>query len=290
MDQNFSALFQTWRGWLCRIQLPTLRKNDRGIFPAQNNVTIREPMRLVKEYNALHFSDVCLARLTMTVHQQEFTLYTYFRSSCSARLRIALNLKDLAYESKFVNLLKNEQSAHGYHEINPSHLVPTLRISTSADDVVITQSLAALEYLDEKYPDTHPLLPKDAASRAQARALANIIACDTQPVTNLRILSRISSLGASKEKWAKNLITEGLMAYDKLAENSAATYSVGDDVTVADICLVPAVWGALRFGVDISSLKTVQRVYDAMSKLDAVQKAHWQNQPDTPEELRPTTH
>lgn len=224
----------------------------------------------------------------MTNQESPIILYTYFRSSCSGRLRIALNLKDIPYESKYVNLLKGEQSSDDYDSINPSHSVPSLRFSQEGKETTIVQSLAALEYLEEAFEAKQNLLPpiSDPLGRAQVRTLASIIACDTQPVTNLRILSRAAKLGGSKEEWAKDLMTEGLRAYDRLAEKSAGKYSYGDNVTLADVCLVPAVWGGIRFGVDLAQLSTVKRVYEALSELEAVKRAHWKNQGDTPEELR----
>jgi len=216
----------------------------------------------------------------------ELTLYTYFRSSCSARVRIALNLKSIPYQPKYVNILKGEQSTADYDTLNPSHFVPSLTVNGS--DTILTQSVAILEYLEEQYPESTALLPptSDILGRVQVRALVGIIACDVQPVTNLRILSRVSAAGVSKEQWAKELMTDGLAAYEKVAAIKAGKYSYGNSVTMADVCLVPAVWGALRFGVDIEKFPVVKRVYEQMSNLDAVKLAHWKNQEDTPEGLR----
>jgi maleylacetoacetate isomerase len=211
------------------------------------------------------------------------TLYTYFRSSCSARVRIVLNIKGVSYERKYVNILIGEQALSEYDEVNPSHFVPSLKLPNGT---ILTQSLAIMEYLEEAYPDTSRLLPSDALGRAQVRALAEIVACDIQPVTNLRILSRISALGGAKEQYAKELMTEGLSAYERLAAKTAGKYSYGDQVTMADASLVPAVWGAVRFGVDIEQFPTIKRVFEELSKLDAVVKAHWKTQEDTPQELR----
>ncbi|KAI9149879.1 homogentisate 1,2-dioxygenase [Paramyrothecium foliicola] len=221
----------------------------------------------------------------------DFVLYTYFRSSCSARLRIALNVKGLSYDSAYVNLLKNEQRQGEYTQVNPSHTVPTLELPRSDHDgpaSTITQSVAALEYLEERYPDRKALLPpsSDPFARATVRSLVNIVACDIQPVTNLRILQRVAGHGASREEWAKSLMTEGLVAYEELATKTAGRFSVGDEFTLADVCLVPAVWGAMRFGVDLDALPTVKRIFEEASMIDAVVKAHWKNQEDTPQDLR----
>lgn len=222
----------------------------------------------------------------MAEQQSNLILYTYFRSSCSARVRIALNLKGIAYQGKYINLLKSEQSAPDYDAVNPSHFVPTLQLLP--DNSRITQSVAIMEYLEEKYPDQHPLLPppSDILGRAAVRALVGVIVCDTQPVTNLRILVRVDALGGSKAQWAKELMTDGLAAFERLVAKTAGKYSYGDCVTMADICLVPAVWGAVRFGVDMNEFPIAKRIFDAMSSLDAVVKAHWKNQEDTPEDLR----
>jgi maleylacetoacetate isomerase len=225
----------------------------------------------------------------MSSNTPNLVLYSYFRSSCSGRLRIALNLKDITYDSKYVNLLKGEQSSEAYDLINPSHFVPSLQCASGNGSVTtLVQSVAMLEYLEESFPESTPLLPPttDILGRAQVRALANVIACDLQPVTNLRILTRAAALGGSKEDWAKDLMSEGLAAYERLVATSAGKFSYGDQPTFADVCLVPAIWGAMRYGVDMANFPTVRRVFEAMSELDAVKKAHWNNQGDTPEQLR----
>ncbi|KAJ5720078.1 Maleylacetoacetate isomerase [Penicillium malachiteum] len=214
------------------------------------------------------------------------TLYTYFRSSCSARLRIALHLKEIPFTPVFVNLLKDEQSSPSHREINPSGLVPALIIECDNEaPVTITQSLAALEYLHEIFPGPD-LLPSDPESRAQARTLASIIACDVQPVTNLKILKRVSPFGVDRAAWSKDLIEEGLQAYETTVARSAGKFSVGDGITIADICLIPAAWGAERVGVDLGKFPITNAIIKNLDKEEAVIKAHWQNQLDTPEELR----
>ncbi|KAJ5125840.1 hypothetical protein N7448_005155 [Penicillium atrosanguineum] len=216
------------------------------------------------------------------------TLYTYFRSSCSARLRIALYLKGIPFTSVFVNLLKDEQSSPAHREINPSGTVPALVTQrASKTPVTITQSLAALEYLDEAFPNKGPaLLPSDPESRALVRTLCEIIGCDIQPVTNLRILKRVGPLGADRAAWSKDLIEDGLRAYESIVSWSAGNFSVGDRITTADICLIPAAWGAERVGVDLAMFPVTYGIVQNLEKEEAVKKGHWQTQPDTPEELR----
>jgi maleylacetoacetate isomerase len=241
--------------------------------------------------------------------QDKITLHTYFRSSCSARVRIALTLKGLPYESIYVNILQGAHKQDPYKSLNPSESVPTLEISRAADTtttatdtstataaptvVKITQSVAALEYLDEAYPSTVQLLPprEQVEKRALVRTLVQIVAGDTQPVSNMRVLNRVKQLAGADEAgaaWAKEFMTAGLRAYENVlrSEGCAGRYSVGDQVTMADVCLVPAVWGAVRFGVDMGELAEVARVVRALEELMAVQVAHWKNQEDTPEGLR----
>ncbi|KAJ5595115.1 uncharacterized protein N7459_001323 [Penicillium hispanicum] len=216
------------------------------------------------------------------------TLYTYFRSSCSARLRIALHLKGIPFTPVFVNLLQDEQSTPAYRAINPSSTVPALIVKRdTAAPVTITQSLAALEYLDEVFPDKGPsLLPSDPETRALVRTLIAIVACDIQPVTNLKILKRVAPLGADRTAWSKDLIEDGLRAYEVIVAYSAGRFSVGDQISLADICLIPAAWGAERVGVDLSVFPVINRVVQNLEKEKAIQKSHWQTQPDTPEEFR----
>ncbi|TQV95084.1 maleylacetoacetate isomerase MaiA [Cordyceps javanica] len=215
----------------------------------------------------------------------DYTLYTYFRSSCSGRLRIALNLKQLEWTPVYVNLLKGEQGSDAHRALNPSATVPLL-VAHRDGDLRIGQSMAAIEYLDEKHPDAAALLPADAKSRAVARALANIIAGDVQPVTNLRILKRLRAIGADAEQWSIELINDGLRAYDETARTSAGRYSVGDDVTIADVALMPAIWGAERFSISLDPYPTVKKIAANLGEHPAFQKAHPFVQPDCPEELR----
>ncbi len=228
---------------------------------------------------------------TYTSIMPDYTLYSYFRSSCSARLRIALNLKGIEYELVPVNLLKDEQLSESHRALNPSATVPLLVVRTGDDKtgLKIGQSVAALEYLDEAHPQGASLLPpaSDLRGRAVVRALAQIIAADTQPVTNLRIMRRVRGLGGSAEDWNKELMAEGLRAYEAVAREHAGKFSYGDSLTIADACLMPAVWNAERFGVDVKGLfPTIAKVAAALEEHPAVKKAHYFRQPDTPDNLR----
>ena len=225
----------------------------------------------------------------MAAKDPEYVLHTYFRSSCSGRVRIAMNLKGIPYEPTLVNIVKGEHKSEDYGKINPLNFLPSLQIKSGpAAGTSLTQSVAIMEYLEENHPDTTPLLPpkSDVAGRAHVRALVNVIACDVQPVTNERILKRVAADGGNDKEWAHWLMTDGFAAYERLAAPTAGKFSYGDSITMADICVVPAVWRAARFSVDLNSYPTMKRVFEATSKEDAVVKAHWKNQPDCPEDLR----
>ncbi len=224
----------------------------------------------------------------MAENSPKIHLLTYFRSSCSARLRIALHLKKLEFESAFVNLLKGEQHSEEHAKLNPSRSVPVLSGVNDSTEFSISQSVAALEYLEEAYPDCRPLLPPlgDPVARSKVRVLVNIIACDVQPVTNLRIILHVEELGGDRAAWSKKYISQGLSAYEHIVKDTAGEYSVGDDITLADVCLVPALWGAERFDMDLKAWPTVSRIYARLCNESAVRDAHWQNQPDTPASLK----
>ncbi|KAK5078060.1 hypothetical protein LTR64_003536 [Lithohypha guttulata] len=213
----------------------------------------------------------------------DYELYTYFRSSCSARVRIAAHLKGIPLKYNYIHLLKNEQQ-------NSDKSVPTLVITESdGTKILIRQSVAILEYFEERHPELLPRLlpPVDRpVKRGQVRDLVNIVACDIQPVTNLRILNKVRPLGAKAEEWQQEFMAAGLDAYEKVARGTAGKFSFGDEVTMADVVLVPAVDGALRFGVDLGRFPVVKRVYETCMGLEAFQKGGWKSQPDTPEELR----
>jgi maleylpyruvate isomerase len=179
-------------------------------------------------------------------------LHGYFRSSASYRVRIALNLKGLTVEHLPHHLRKGEQCAPAYLAINPQGLVPTLESDAGA---ILTQSLAIIEWLDEVHPNP-PLLPKDALQRAKVRAFAQAIACDTHPVQNLKVLARLRQLGLPEEKvteWAAWANREGLSACEILTAGEAGPFCFGAVPTLADLCLVPQLANARRFGVDVAA-------------------------------------
>ncbi|MES1911988.1 MAG: hypothetical protein MHM6MM_004338 [Cercozoa sp. M6MM] len=201
---------------------------------------------------------------------KKVVLHSYWRSSCSWRVRIALNLKGIDYEYKTVNLLQNEQFGDEY----TSKLIPLLEI----DDNKLQQSMAIIEYLEETRVGGAQLLPSDAVQRAKCRQLANMIACDIQPVQNLRILRKVGP--ENKKEWGNHWITVGFEALERALADTAGKYCFGDYVSIADICLVPQVYNARRFGVDMSKFPTIERIEAALSKLPAFERAHPSQQPD----------
>lgn len=218
----------------------------------------------------------------------EYELYTYFRSSCSARVRIAAHWKGLKLQHRFIHLLKDEQRSTEYIALNPSKSVPTLVVREGDAQFLVRQSIAILEYFEERHPELPPLLPppSDPIGRANVRDLVNIVACDIQPVTNLKILNKVRPLGVEANDWQQHFMKAGLEAYESIVRATAGQYSVGDEVTMADVVLAPAVDNAIRFNIDISSFPTVKRIYDGLAGLEAFQKGSWKAQPDTPAELR----
>jgi maleylpyruvate isomerase len=205
-------------------------------------------------------------------------LHGYFRSSASYRVRIALNLKGLSAEHLAHHLRKGEQCAPAYLAINPQGLVPTLE----NEDAVLTQSLAIIEWLDETHP-APPLLPRDPLRRAKVRAFALVIACDTHPVQNLKVLARLRQLGLPEEKvteWAAWANREGLTACETLVAAEAGPFCFGDQPTIADLCLVPQLANARRFGVDLAAFPRLLKAEAAARNIKAFADAAPDRQPD----------
>ena len=208
------------------------------------------------------------------------TLYGYFRSSAAYRVRIALNLKGLAYAQAPVSLLRGEQRSADYLALNPQGLVPALL----DNGVLLTQSLAICEYLDEAYPDSARLLPDGAVLRAQVRAVAQAIACDIHPLNNLRVLNYLKAeLGQSEEVrngWYRHWIATGFAALEQQLATSAGRYCFGDTLTLADVCLLPQVFNAQRFAVDMGGYPLLARIAANLEQVPAFADAHPSRQPD----------
>jgi len=209
------------------------------------------------------------------------TLFTYWRSSAAFRVRIALAHKALDANQIPVHLLKDggQQKAQPYRELNPAMLVPTLQ----HDDLTLNQSLAIIEYLDAVFPQ-HPLLPSEPAKVAVVRALALDIACDIHPLNNLRVLQYLTgTLGLSDEQktaWILHWLQQGFQALELRLSQTAGLYAVGDAVTLADLCLVPQVYNALRFQLNMTPYPTIQRIYQQCMTLPAFIAAAPEQQKD----------
>ena len=207
--------------------------------------------------------------------------YDYFRSSAAYRCRIALNFKGLEPERTFVNLRTGEVRSDWYTKVNPQQLVPAL----VDGDVTLTQSLAIIEYLDEVHPEP-AFMPRDALGKARVRSISQTIACDIHPLNNLRILNYLTGpLGQdedAKNTWYAHWVSLGFNALEaQLASSSATgTYCHGDTVTMADICLVPQVFNARRFNVDMAPYPTLARIDEALAQLPEVAAAAPGKQPD----------
>ena len=220
-------------------------------------------------------------------------LYGYWRSSAAYRVRVALNLKGLDAELLSVHLVKDggEQHKAEYARLNPQELVPALVDSDSRGALqgedsgafVLSQSLAIIEYLDEKYPE-NPLLPQDLHDRAIVRSMAMSIACEVHPLNNLKVLQYLSKERAlddeAKSAWYHHWIDEGFGALEKQLVKYSGRYCFGDIVTLADLCLVPQVYNANRFNVDLSPYPNIVRIVENCNRLDAFIKATPENQDD----------
>ncbi len=201
-------------------------------------------------------------------------LFTYYRSSAAFRVRIALLLKNVEYEAVYVQLRKNEQKVPSYAALNPQKFVPSLIDGPE----VLNQSMAIIEYLEEKYPDP-PLLPTDTLDRARIRSIVGLIACDIHPLNNLRVLEYLKNDAAMPQEkidaWYHHWITEGFSALEAMLAKSEATgtFCHGGHPTMADICLVPQVYNANRMKVDMSPFPIISAINDTCMGLPAFASA-----------------
>jgi maleylacetoacetate isomerase len=214
-------------------------------------------------------------------------LYSYFRSSASYRVRIALNLKGAEHATCYVHLLKGGGEQHGadYRKLNPLGLVPALQL---AENDVLTQSLAICEYLDERIPEP-PLLPRDIRERAYVRELAALVACDIHPICNLRVLKYLKEeLHVSEEQtqaWYRHWVLAGFQALEAELDRAGlmGEFALGDQPSLADIFIVPQVFNARRFSIPLDDFPRLQRINDACLKLKAFIDAEPGHQPDARE-------
>ncbi|MGO7417035.1 maleylacetoacetate isomerase [Rhizobium ruizarguesonis] len=208
----------------------------------------------------------------------EVVLYDYWRSSASYRVRIALNLLDVDYQTVPINLLEGAHKSPEYLALNPQGLVPTLVI----DGRTLTQSLAIIEYLAELRPE-YGLLPPDIADRQKVRALAYAVAMDIHPICNLHVVSHLMSMtekADAREEWMKHFITDGLRKLESMIGEADGAFSFGDAPTMADLCLVPQVYNARRWGVELTAFKRIVAIDGRCAELPAFQAAH-------PDRVRP---
>lgn len=210
------------------------------------------------------------------------TFYGYFRSSSSYRCRIAFNLKGVTYDLASVHLKSGEQGGAAFAAVNPQRMLPAL---VTDDGAVLTQSLAILEWLDEVHPDP-ALLPSDPVARAHVRAFAQAIACEIHPLQNLRVLTYLrETFGADHAavtQWLTRWLTDGLEACEALLarRDQQTDFCFGEQPGLADICLVPQVFSAQRFGVDIGHLQRITEIHARCEALEAFATAHPARQPD----------
>lgn len=215
----------------------------------------------------------------------KIALHNYWRSSASHRVRIALGLKGLPYEYVVVNILKAEQHADGHKARAPMGQVPALVVTEDdGTERVLSQSLAIIEYLEDRFPE-RPLLPKDPFARARVRGLAEIVNSGIQPLQNLSVTKAVKQFGGDESVWPQPFIAHGLAAYEALVADTAQVlgagkFSVGDSPTIADCCLVPQLASARRFGVAYTQHSHIARIEEACMALDAFKNAMPDQQPD----------
>ena len=208
-------------------------------------------------------------------------LYTFFRASAPYRMRIALNLKGIAYESEYVSLPGSEHHQPGYADVNPQRLLPAL----VDGETVLIQSLATMEYLEETHPEP-ALLPQEPAARAYVRAIAQMVACEMHPLNNLRTLKYLeNTLGCDQEArqaWYAHWIAEGFTAIEALLveRGLAGQYCYGDQVTMADACLIPQVFNGQRFDCPLEAYPTIMAIYENCQALKPFADAHPDAQAD----------
>ena len=207
-------------------------------------------------------------------------LYTYFRSSAAFRVRIALNLKGLAYDPVLVHLPRGEHLLPAFRAINPAAAVPALRVEGG---IVLTQSLAIIEYLEEAHP-APPLLPRDAKGRARVRSLSLLIACEIHPLNNLRTLQHLKrTLGQSEDQvnaWYRHWVADGLAKFEADVRAGSGRYCHGDVPTMADCCLAPQIFNAQRYQCDLAPYPVTMRIFEECMKLEAFDRAQPSKQPD----------
>ncbi len=211
-------------------------------------------------------------------------LYSYFRSSASYRVRIALHLKKIDFEYKAVHLTKDggQQNALNYKAVNPMSQVPTLVDGMN----LMSQSMAIIQYIDDKWSQSPQLFPKDPYKKALVIEVCELINSGIQPLQNLSVLQKLETDfkidSNQKDKWCQHFIAKGFEALEKKIAQTAGKYCFGGELTAADCFLVPQVFGAIRFGLSMDAYPTLKRISETLGQLEAFKRAHPSNQPDTP--------
>ncbi|KAG0586737.1 hypothetical protein M758_2G057900 [Ceratodon purpureus] len=208
------------------------------------------------------------------------TLWGFYASSCTWRVRLALGLKGIPYEYKALNISNGEHKSEEFKKVSPLQYVPAVEV----DGAAIADSMAIVMYFEEKFPDKRPLLPVDLLARATVRQVMYLIGANIQPLQNLGCLKEIEALAGPEErfKWAQDHINIGFTALEQLLKKAAGKYTVGDELTLADVFLVPQIGNAHRFKVDLTPYPTIDRLGKALLELPEVQASLPVNQPDAP--------
>ena len=208
---------------------------------------------------------------------ESLTLHGYWRSSSTWRVRIAMHHKGLSWRTVPVHLVDDggQQNKPSFLDRNPMGQVPVLEV----DGIKLSQSMAIMEYLEERWPDP-PLLPASPEGRARVRQLAEIVNAGVQPLQNLSVLKLVSHEGRARRKWAKHWIRKGFKALEILVGQTGGRYCVGDQVTIADCCLIPQIFNARRYKMDLSSFPNLRRIEGACFELEAFGLTHPNRQPD----------
>ena len=202
-------------------------------------------------------------------------LYSYWRSSASWRVRIVLQWKGVEYEYRNIDLLNNSQNSEDYKKNNPMGRVPALIVNGHC----LGESVAIMEYLEETHKD-RPMLPSDPIKRAIVRQLVEIVNSGVQPLQNISVINMIDSFGQDKKAWTQHWIKKGLAAFEEIISTSRGKYCVGDQITFADAVLMPQLYGASRFEVDISPYKNIKEISEVLKELPEFKAAHPDVQPD----------
>lgn len=209
------------------------------------------------------------------------TVHGFHASSCTWRVRLALDYKGIPYKYKGVNLAAGEHLSEEYKKINPSQLVPSVEI----DGAVLNDSIAILEYLEERFPEK-PLLPKDLTQRAAVRSFVNIISSGIQPIQNLRVLNAIGAMGGDtvRDEWARNWISAGFGALEAIAKKTGGRFCCGEEFTMADAVLVPQLRNAHRWKVDLEKFPALYQLENNLYQLDVVKNSTPEHMPDFPKQ------